>query len=132
MVEDEESIREGLIQAFTGAGHNVLEASNGAEGLELFFNEENLDIVFTDLGMSQLSGWEMIEQLHNHDSSIPIVILSGWGDDVNLEVMKKFGVVKVIPKPFSIIELHTALYEVISHKKKPEIGAAPLLRRLTN
>ena len=61
VVEDEESIREGLIQAFTGAGHNVLEASNGAEGLELFFNEENLDIVFTDLGMSQLSGWEMIE-----------------------------------------------------------------------
>ncbi len=114
IVEDEDAIREGLVESFECSGHRVLTASNGEEGLERFIEEGDLDIVFTDLGMPKLSGWELIEKLRAIDRYMPIVILSGWGDEIDPLKVREYGIAKVIAKPFAVSELHSALYEVLT------------------
>jgi PAS domain S-box-containing protein len=118
VVEDEKSILEGLVETFADAGHKVLAASNGLEGFERFLEAGKLDIVFTDLGMPKLSGWELIEQLRAFDPKLPIVIFSGWGDVINPMKLRQFGVAKVIRKPFEMAKLHSTLYEVLAMRKK--------------
>ncbi len=118
IVEDEEPIRESLTEAFTRAGHHVLSATNGMEGLERFLEADELDIVFTDLGMPRLCGWELIEELRNFDASLPIVILSGWGEEVDPVRVLRYGVSKVITKPFEVPQLHAVLSEVMNSSKE--------------
>jgi signal transduction histidine kinase/CheY-like chemotaxis protein len=118
VVEDEKSMLDGLVETFTDAGHKVLAASNGLEGFELFLEAGKLDIVFTDLGMPKLSGWELIEQLRAFDPMLPIVVFSGWGDVINPMKLRKFGIAKVIRKPFEMAKLHATLYEVLAMRKR--------------
>jgi PAS domain S-box-containing protein len=118
VVEDEKPILEGLVETFADAGHKVLAASNGLEGFERFLEAGRLDIVFTDLGMPKLSGWELIEQLRAFDPKLPIVIFSGWGDVINPMKLRQFGIAKVIRKPFEMAKLHSTLYEVLAMRKK--------------
>jgi CheY-like chemotaxis protein len=120
IVEDEDPIRDGLVEAFEGFGHEVLTATNGEEGLERFIEAGHLDIIFTDLGMPKLSGWELIEKIREIDRLMPIVVLSGWGDELDPEKIQKFGIAKVIAKPFSISDLHVALYETLISKHLPD------------
>ena len=117
VVEDEALIRDSLVETFTSSGHHVLAAADGVEGLEYYLQTEDLDIVITDLGMPRLSGWRLIEQLRRHDRSLPIIIISGWGDEVSPERVLRYGVDKVIAKPFTVADLQRALYEVMSTRK---------------
>ena len=88
------------------------------EGFERFLEAGRLDIVFTDLGMPKLSGWELIEQLRAFDPKLPIVIFSGWGDVINPMKIRQYGIAKVIRKPFEMAKLHSTLFEVLSMRKK--------------
>jgi PAS domain S-box-containing protein len=117
VVEDEETIRDGLVETFTNAGHHVITAADGLEGFERFLEIGKLDVVFTDLGMPKLSGWELVEQLRAFDPTLPIVILSGWGDEIDPMKVQHFGIAKVIGKPFETARLHTVLHEVMVAKK---------------
>jgi PAS domain S-box-containing protein len=118
VVEDEKSILNGLVETFVDAGHKVLAASNGLEAFELFLEAGKLDIVFTDLSLPKLSGWELIEQLRAFDQKLPIVIFSGWGDVINPIKVRQHGIAKVIRKPFEMAKLHSTLYEVLAMRKK--------------
>jgi CheY-like chemotaxis protein/two-component sensor histidine kinase len=117
IVEDEELIRESLVETFTTAGHHVLGAADGIEALDCYLQAKDLDIVITDLGMPRLSGWRLIEQLRMHDTRLPIIIISGWGDEVNPERVLRYGVDKVIAKPFTVSNLLNALHEVMSLRR---------------
>jgi PAS domain S-box-containing protein len=117
VVEDEELIRASLVEAFTAAGHRVLEAADGVEGLDRYLQAQDLDIVITDLGMPRLSGWRLIEQLRMHDTKLPIMIISGWGDEISPERVLRFGVDKVIAKPFTVADINNALNEVMSMRR---------------
>jgi PAS domain S-box-containing protein len=117
VVEDEELIRSSLVEALTSAGHRVLQAADGVEGLDLYLQAQDLDIIITDLGMPRLSGWRLIEQLRTHDTKLPIMIISGWGDEVSPERVLRFGVDKVIAKPFTVSDITHALQEVMSLRR---------------
>jgi signal transduction histidine kinase/CheY-like chemotaxis protein len=117
VVEDEELIRESLVETFTSLGHRVHAAADGVEGLDCYLQTEDLDIVITDLGMPRLSGWRLIEQIRIHDTRLPIIIISGWGDEVSPERVLRYGVDKVIAKPFTVSDLQNALHEVMSLRR---------------
>ena len=76
-------------------------ASDGEEGLRYFAAGE-FDIVFTDLGMPGLSGWEVSRAIKEHHKDIPIVMVTGWGVVIDRREMEENGVDEVLPKPFDI------------------------------
>jgi phosphoserine phosphatase RsbU/P len=82
-IDDEESVRMAFRDFLTGFGYKVLEAENGREGLDIF-SETNPDVVLVDLQMPVVSGFEVLEHLHEESPETPVVVVSGTNsiDDV--------------------------------------------------
>jgi PAS domain S-box-containing protein len=108
VVEDEAPVRNLVAKLLRSEGHEVIAKAEGSEALESFA-KQSFDIVFTDLGMPGLSGWEVAAQVRARDASVPIVLVTGWGTKVEEEKLRESGVTHVITKPFRLEELHDCL-----------------------
>ena len=77
VIDDDKLIREGLVAMLKNAGQNVLEASNGKEGLDSAL-EQKPDLVVTDVRMPEMTGLEMITQLRTNEwgQKVPVIILT--------------------------------------------------------
>jgi len=102
VIEDEDAIRETLSEMLELGGHAITLAENGEEGLKRF-SEMHFDIVFTDLGMPGISGWEVARSVRAMREDIPIIMVTGWGVGIGKEEMDENGVDEVLPKPFDIV-----------------------------
>ncbi len=100
-VDDSPSIRQ-MIQVVLGpAGHTVIEAGDGAEGLAKA-RSETVNLVITDLNMPGMNGLEMIKQLRTLPSctGVPILFLSTESDEAIKQQAKAAGATGWITKPF--------------------------------
>lgn len=113
VVEDDDAIREGLVEIFESAGHKVVTATDGEEALERFRKAGGVQVVFTDLLMPNCDGWELIEALRSLDSEVSIVVLSGLGDNLDQKRAAEHGVNIVLTKPFTISQVMETLDEAI-------------------
>jgi CheY-like chemotaxis protein len=91
-------------------GHQVDLAFGGQEGL-LRFSEKDYDLIFTDMGMPDLSGLEVAKAIKEKSPSIPLLLVTGWGDQVDPLQAKQFGIRTVIAKPFRMGEIIQAMRE---------------------
>ncbi|HLJ94361.1 MAG TPA: ATP-binding protein [Gemmataceae bacterium] len=113
IVEDEESIRRFLAAGLVQLGHRPRVASNAQEGL-LAFAEEPFDVVVTDLGLPDVSGEEVARQVTERSPETPVVLLTGWADQIKAETRSIVGVRSVLGKPItlsSLVSTLTGLYE---------------------
>lgn len=78
IIDDESDFRESIAIFFLDGGFTVFEASNGREGLDVF-ERERPDIVFTDLRMPVMDGFEVIAALTGISPNTPIIVISGVG-----------------------------------------------------
>ena len=101
VIEAEENVRTLLAMIVTNFGHEVETASNGTQGLALF-EPGGFDLVFTDLGMPDMTGWQLAERFKSIDNKVPIALISGW--DINFEELeiKEHKVDLFLQKPFEI------------------------------
>jgi len=93
----------------------VLEASNGAEGLERM-REKRIDLVLADLNMPGMSGEEMIDAMKADDalSHIPVIVVSSEGSQTVLHSLTQKGVKEVIRKPFEPGVLQQTIERVLA------------------
>ena len=101
IVENEEDIRCLLTDILVTEGHKVLSASNGIDALELF-NQEQFDLVLTDLGMPVMSGWEVANAIKKKAPDVIIAVITGWGTQLDQSELDKNGVDIVVNKPFRV------------------------------
>ena len=76
MIEDEEDVRTLLADILTEGGHHVETASDGSQGIEMC-NKNDYDLVFTDLGMPGVSGWQVAETIKSINEKIPVAVITG-------------------------------------------------------
>jgi CheY-like chemotaxis protein len=96
-----------LAEALTEAGHEVVQAGDGMDGLKLA-KEGAFDLVITDMIMPVKDGIETIIELRRDYPQLPILAMSGGGRlhaDTYLELAGQFGVARTIAKPFRPEEL---------------------------
>jgi len=99
IVDDEQVVRGPTCKFLERSGFEVLVASDGEEGLELFRRERRrLGLVFLDLSMPGMSGEEMLVELRSIDPDMPVVIFTGH----LVEEEDFVGVQGVLQKPFSL------------------------------
>ncbi|HEX9471019.1 MAG TPA: response regulator [Bradyrhizobium sp.] len=100
-VDDSPSIRQMIKVTLAPAGHNVIEASDGAQGLEKA-KSNRLDLVITDLNMPVMNGLELIRALRALPAllGLPIVFLTTESNDAVKQEAKKAGATGWITKPF--------------------------------
>ena len=104
VVEDEPNMVVGLRDNFEFEGYEVLTARDGVEGLELAL-QESPDLVVLDVMMPRMSGLEVCKQLRAQRASIPIIMLTARGQEVDKVVGLELGADDYVTKPFSIREL---------------------------
>lgn len=98
IVDDQKSDMLLLKSFLRSGGHNVLEASNGAEAIEMTLNF-NLDAVVTDLRMPVVNGLRLIRALRDTGDQIPIIAVSGPNAD-QLMLAEDYGANAALAKPF--------------------------------
>ncbi len=73
-------------------------------------------MVITDLGLLDISGFEVSQKIKERNPSIPIVMITGWGANFEEEELRKVGVDYLLPKPFKLEQLKEVVEKLISHK----------------
>ena len=104
IVEDEQRLRENLIQSFKSAGFAVESAETGEDGLYIA-TEYPLDIAVVDIGLPGMSGLEMITELRKKENQLPVIVLTArdsWQDKVE---GLSTGADDYMAKPFQFEEL---------------------------
>jgi PAS domain S-box-containing protein len=110
VVEDEEDIRQLLRDILTDAGHYVEIANGGTEGVEIFKKKE-FDLVFTDLGMPVMSGWEVAKKVKSINKKVPVALITGWNVKLDGSEMNDSGINLVIHKPFKMEQVLNLVQE---------------------
>jgi len=78
--------------------------------------QEGVDLVLTDLGMPGMNGFEVARRIRGAHPAIPVVLVTGWGAEVDPQAVRESGVVKVVAKPFGYQELLYMVQEVLNWK----------------
>lgn len=99
VVDDEEAVRELLRDLLEGEGFRVYLAPGSREALSLF-EVNQFDGIFTDVGMPGMSGWELAHAIRQRNETIPIAVITGWGEAVGSDEQKEARVDWVVTKPF--------------------------------
>lgn len=126
VVDDEPEIRELCRVNLEFDGYEVLEAGNGHEGLRMI-RDERPDVVFLDLMMPGLDGWEVLRAVKEDDAtaSIPVVLLTAKsGEDDQLRGWEE-GILEYVGKPFNPL----ALTEWVRRALEPRDPAVEAARR---
>jgi len=111
VIDDEQLARFTIREILEAAGHEVVEAKNGAQGLA-FQKAQPCDLVITDIIMPEKEGIETIIEMRRDFPKLPIIGISGGGRTRNmdfLKIAKQYGANVVLAKPFSEEDLLKAL-----------------------
>jgi CheY-like chemotaxis protein/anti-sigma regulatory factor (Ser/Thr protein kinase) len=111
VVDDEEPVLAVMGDLLKALGQDVRTAQGGAAGLEAL-DREAFDVVFTDLGMPEVNGWDLALSVKALRPSTPVVLVTGWGFQLEGGAAQAHGVDFVLPKPFSLEDVDRVLRQV--------------------
>jgi DNA-binding response OmpR family regulator len=112
IVEDEPAMVAGLRDNFEYEGYEVISADDGVSGLERALGEDP-DLVVLDVMMPRMSGLEVCKQIKAKRPSIPIIMLTARGQEIDKVVGLELGADDYVTKPFSIRELMARIKAVL-------------------
>lgn len=104
MAEDDEHIRQGLIDTLESEGYQVSAAVNGREALDLH-EQQRFDLVLLDVMMPEMSGYDVCREIRKHDAGLPILMLTAKGEEIDKVVGLELGADDYVTKPFGVREL---------------------------
>jgi signal transduction histidine kinase/ActR/RegA family two-component response regulator/HAMP domain-containing protein len=121
VVDDDPLLIKSLRDALETDGHLVVTATGGREGIEMFRQarerQEPFAAVITDLGMPYVNGRQVASEIKNMEPSVPIILLTGWGQRLVAEGDIPAHIDRVLNKPPKLRELREALAQCL-HKTK--------------
>ncbi|MEO8607239.1 MAG: response regulator [Chloroflexota bacterium] len=114
VAEDERDIRELINFTLVFAGHQVTQAANGAEAVELA-PKVKPDLIMMDVRMPKMTGYEACRQIKLMDEvkNTPVIFLSAKGQDEEVQTGIEAGAVAYILKPFSPEDLTRQIGEIL-------------------
>jgi two-component system response regulator (stage 0 sporulation protein F) len=115
VIDDQEAVRSLLRIVLEGAGHEVLEASNGRLGLALY-RERSADLIITDIVMPEMNGLELLLELTRNFLNVKVIAMSGGLESVGpLNAAKLLGARQTFHKPLDMGELLSAVRYELAH-----------------
>ncbi len=117
VVDDETHVREVLIEALEAEGCEVISAQSGEIALALYDQYEGkFDAVFTDIGMPEMSGWELCTEIRERSKTMPLAIISGWADAISVQTRNAVKADWVVAKPFDINKICSIAEEIAKRR----------------
>lgn len=112
VVEDEAPIREVIRDVLEDNGYHVFAAANGADALHVL-DDRRPDVVVLDLLMPVMHGWDFMESYLNKTEGKPIPIVVVSVNPLLPRSFDRFGVTRVLGKPFDVTELASAVDDAV-------------------
>lgn len=119
-VDDEPRMRKLVKDFLMVKGFRVIEASNGEEAVEVFFEQKDIDLIILDVMMPKMDGWEVCKTIRQY-SQVPIIMLTARGEEHDELQGFKLGVDEYISKPFSP-KILVARVEAVLRRSKTAAG----------
>ena len=104
VVEDEENVRTLLNDAFRAEGHDVVDATTGAEAITRL-DEGKFDLMICDLGLPELSGLHVARWVKEFRPELPVIIATGYAEMIASEDYEKARIDDVIRKPYAVADV---------------------------
>jgi two-component system response regulator HydG len=101
VIDDNDTMREGVVAVCERLGHSVKEAASGAHGLKLL-DDQTFDLVLTDLKMDEVDGMGVLEGVKAKSPDTPVMIITGFGTIEAAVKATKLGAFDFVEKPISI------------------------------
>jgi two-component system response regulator VicR len=118
IVDDEPAIIKGLKFSLEQDGYNIVEAYDGQEAVDKFFSEE-FDLVVLDVMLPGLNGFEVLQRIREK-SSVPVIMLTAKGEDMDKILGLEYGADDYITKPFNILELKARIKAIFRRSNNNE------------
>ncbi|WP_167954683.1 response regulator transcription factor [Anaerosporobacter faecicola] len=100
VVDDESRMRKLVGDFLTKKAYEVIEAENGEQAVDLFFQDKNISLVILDVMMPKMDGWQVCKEIRQY-SKVPIIMLTAKSDEKDELLGFELGVDEYISKPFS-------------------------------
>jgi len=112
VIDDQPIVTDLLVSVLERMDYKSVVGSCGRDGVEMFEKGE-FDLVITDLGMPDLSGWEVSKSIKQKNPHVPVIVITGWGIDPDPDKLKDSKVDLVINKPFQIDQLEKIIKDLL-------------------
>ena len=100
VVDDESRMRKLVGDFLTKAGYEVIEAENGEEAVDIFYEKKDISLIILDVMMPKMDGWETCKMIRKN-SKVPIIMLTAKGEEKDELQGFEVGADEYISKPFS-------------------------------
>jgi PAS domain S-box-containing protein len=106
LVDNDPQVLSILGEMLKDAGHHVLPVPSGSEALRVFV-PSGFDLIITNVGMPEMSGWDVAERLRTKDPNVPVIFITGWGlQEEDQARCRRLGISALLFKPVPPQELH--------------------------
>jgi signal transduction histidine kinase len=112
LVDDEPTVREALADTLLEDGHAVVQAPSGREALARLGEGASVDLVLTDLGMPEMTGWDVARAIRQRWPGLRVGLVTGWAVALEMSDEERRGVDFVLAKPYTVETLRSALATV--------------------
>jgi len=131
VIDDEEWLREMVHMALTQRGYEVIEANNGAIGVEAA-HKHLPDLVLCDVNMDKMDGYATLSALRNESATatIPFILMTGLADNAGMRHGMELGANDYLPKPFTLDGLYAAVEARLKIAEKVQEKAGEALKDL--
>jgi len=126
VVDDEPFVRDTLTEMLSELSHKVVAADGGREALARF-TSQSFDLVFTDLAMPEMDGWETARALRKLRPEVPVVLVTGYGATAEAPAGERDLISAVIAKPFDFTQVSETIARVISKQASQPEAHPPLV-----
>jgi CheY-like chemotaxis protein len=116
VIEDEAAVREALVGLLQQRGYRALAAVDGSEALAIV-QREPVDIVFTDLAVAAVSGFDVARAVKRLRPGTPVVLITGWPGRLDRAEVEASGIDRVIEKPVGAPEVFAALESALGARR---------------
>ena len=120
VVDDEARMRKLVKDFLTIKGYQVIEAGDGEEAVEIFFQQKDIALILLDVMIPKMDGWEVLKTIRLH-SKVPIIMLTARGEERDELQGFDLGVDEYISKPFSP-KILVARVEAILRRSNHVVG----------
>ncbi|MBF0290787.1 MAG: sigma-54-dependent Fis family transcriptional regulator [Nitrospinae bacterium] len=124
VVDDEEEMRSALKEALSRAGHAVLTARDGEEGLRMF-EERSPNIVISDVRMPRMNGLDLLRAVRVKNRETPFVIITAYASVDDAVTAMKDGATDYLLKPFSADTLDDLFHRVFDNGERVKAAVRP-------
>ena len=114
VVDDEQQVRELMVEILNLLGHKTFSAVDGKEAMEIFNNNPDIDIVALDLTMPEMDGVETFQRMIQIKPDVKVILCSGYSpEEIKVRFTKGFAPEAFLKKPYGLSALKSAICQVM-------------------